>query len=60
MQVTPIKRRSQINLSHLVINHGVKNYDFVFNFIPTRMSTADIEKITGQSLNGRKSIRNPG
>jgi len=51
MQVTPPKTRSQINLCHLVINHGVKNYDFVFNFIPTRMNTADVEKITGQSLN---------
>ena len=32
---------------------------FVFNFIPMIMSNAEAEKMTGQSLNGRKSTLNP-
>ena len=58
MKVTTVKRGGQINLSYLVLKRGFKNYRG-FNFIPTMMSMADVEKIIGQSLKGRKSIRNP-
>ena len=31
MEVTPKKKESQINLSHLVLNLGVKNLNHEFN-----------------------------
>ena len=55
ISVFVIKNPAMIHIEKAVLYYRV----FDFAFIPRIINIADVENIIGQSLNGRKSTRNP-